>query len=369
MASTGVSTESFAQERKADYTGPRLKVAIIGCGGISETQLKAFEAMPDVEIVAGADINPLRLEVMKDKYGISALYADYHKMLKEIKPDAVTVCTPNAVHAPATIASLKAGAHVITEKPMAMSPKECQSMMDAAAKAKRKLAVGFQYRFHPATQMLRRARDQGQFGKVMFVKCQALRRRGIPNWGVFGQKHLQGGGPMIDIGVHVIEMAHYVMGSPKPVAATGKTWTYMGNKPNDVISMWPDWDWKTYTVEDLAIGHIRFDNGAVMQIEACFAGHIERDVWNFTLVGEKGGSTWDPTAIFTDRAGTMTNTTAAFLPEGDFFTLFKLKLRNFVDGVLHDQPLEAPGEAGAAVQKIVDGVYRSSDANKEVRIN
>ena len=193
MASTGVSTESFAQERKADYKGPRLKVAIIGCGSISETQLKAFEAMPDVEIVAGADTNPPRLEVMKDKYGISALYADYHKMLKEIKPDAVTVCTPNAVHAPATIASLKAGAHVITEKPMAMSPKECQSMMDAAAKAKRKLAVGFQYRFHPATQMLRRARDQGQFGKVMFVKCQALRRRGIPNWGVFGQKHLQGG--------------------------------------------------------------------------------------------------------------------------------------------------------------------------------
>ena len=369
MASTGVSTESFAREKKSHYKGPRLKLAMIGCGGISETQLRAFESMPDVEIVAGADINPHRLEIMKDTYGISALYADYHQMLKEIKPDAVSVCTPNAVHAPATIASLKAGAHVITEKPMAMSPQECQSMIDAAVKARRQLAVGFQYRFHPATQMLRRARDEGQFGNVMFVKCQALRRRGIPNWGVFGQKQLQGGGPMIDIGVHVIEMAHYVMGSPKPVAATGKTWTYMGNKPNDVISMWPDWDWKTYTVEDLAIGHIRFDNGAVMQIEACFAGHIERDVWNFTLVGEKGGSTWDPTAIFTDRAGTMTNTTAAFLPEGDFFTLFKLKLRNFVDGVLHDQPLEAPGEAGAAVQKIVDGVYRSSDANKEVRIN
>jgi predicted dehydrogenase len=368
MANSGVSTQSFARQDAADYKGPRLKVAIIGCGGISETQLKAFESMPDVDIVAGVDIDPRRLEVMKDKYSIPALYADYHKMLKEIKPDAVTVCTPNAVHAPATIASLKAGAHVITEKPMAMSPKECQAMMDAAARAKRKLAVGFQYRFHPATQMLRRARDEGQFGKVMFVKCQALRRRGIPNWGVFGQKHLQGGGPMIDIGVHVIEMAHYVMGSPKPVAATGKTWTYMGNKPNDVISLWPNWDWKTYTVEDLAIGHIRFDNGAVMQIEACFAGHIERDIWNFTLIGDKGGGTWDPTAIFTDRAGTMINTTPAFLPEGDFFTLFKLKLRNFVDSVLRDQPLEAPGEAGSAVQKIVDGVYRSSDAGREVRI-
>ena len=368
MAGTSVSTESFAREKKAAYKGPRLRMAIIGCGGVSEIQLKALQTMPDVEIVAGADINPQRLQSTKDKFALTALYTDYHKMLKEIKPDAVTVCTPNAVHAPATIAALKAGAHVITEKPMAMSPEECQSMIDAANKANRKLAVGFQYRFHPATQMLRRARDEGQFGKVMFVKCQALRRRGIPNWGVFGQKHLQGGGPMIDIGVHVIEMAHYVMGSPKPVAATGKTWTYMGNKPNDVSSMWPDWDWKTYTVEDLAIGHIRFDNGAVIQIEACFAGHIERDVWNFTLAGEKGGCTWDPPAIFTDRAGTMTHTTPAYLAEGDFFTLFKLKLQNFVDGVLRDQPLEAPGEAGAAVQKIVDGVYRSSEAGKEVRI-
>ena len=106
----------------------------------------------------------------------------------------------------------------------------------------------------------------------MFVKCQALRRRGIPNWGVFGQKKLQGGGPMIDIGVHVIEMAHYMMGSPEPVAAAGNTWTYMGNKKSAVVSQWPNWDYKTYTVEDLAIGQIRFDNGSILQIEASFAG-------------------------------------------------------------------------------------------------
>ena len=113
---------------------------------------------------------------------------------------------------------------------MAMNPDECEKMIAAAKKSKVKLAVGFQYRYHPNTQFLVRARDEGQFGNIMFMKCQALRRRGIPNWGVFGQKKLQGGGPMIDIGVHVIEMAHYFMGSPKPVAAVGNTWTYHGQQ-------------------------------------------------------------------------------------------------------------------------------------------
>ncbi len=349
--------------------GQKLRLAFIGCGGISELHIKTLQKFADVEIVGGADLNPERLEVMKNKYGFTKLYKDYHEMLKELKPAAVSVCTPNGVHAPATIAALAAGAHVITEKPMAMTPRECQDMIDAAKKANKKLVAGFQYRYHPATQMLKRARDAGEFGNIMFVKCQALRRRGIPNWGVFGQKHLQGGGPMIDIGVHVIEMAHYVMGSPRPIAASGKTWTYMGNKPSDVASQWPNWDWKTYTVEDLAIGQIRFENGALMQIEAAFAAHIEKDVWNFSLVGDKGGCNWDPPALFADHFGTMINSKPAFIADGNFDFLFQQKLRNFVDGCLTGSALEAPGEAGMAVQKILDGVYRSSDAGgKEVGI-
>jgi predicted dehydrogenase len=242
-------------------------------------------------------------------------------------------------------------------------------MIAAAKRARKKLAVGFQYRFHPNTQFLLRARDDGRFGKILFVKCQALRRRGIPNWGVFGQKHLQGGGPMIDIGVHVIEMAHYVMGSPTPIAAAANTWTYLGNKKSEVASMWPGWDYKTYTVEDLAIGQIRFDTGAIMQIEASFAAHIKEDVWNFSLLGEKGGCQWDPPQIFTDRAGTMINENPAFTgPRNDFAYLFDLKLRNWVDACLYNKPLAAPAEAGLAVQKILDGVYRAAAAGKEVAI-
>lgn len=370
MAEKTVSTESFAVEKKQAYTGKKLRVAFVGCGGISQTHLESMASMPDVEVVAGVDIKRDRLAIMKEKWGVTQLYEDWKTMLKEVKPDAVDVCTPNGVHAQPAIDAANAGCHVLVEKPMAMNPAECQKMIDAAAKNGKKLTVGFQYRYHPNTEFITRARDDGQFGNVMFVKCQALRRRGIPNWGVFGRKDLQGGGPMIDIGVHVIEMAHYVMGSPKPVAASGNTWTYLGNKKSDVVSQWPNWDYKTYTVEDLAIGQIRFENGAILQIEASFAAHIKEDVWNFTLMGDKGGASWDPPALFSDRAGTMINSQPAFLSnKTDFHSLFTSKIRNWVDGCLKGTSLRAPGEAGLAVQKILDGVYRSAEAGKEVKID
>lgn len=369
MAEKTVSTESLAMDSKKTYTGKKLRMAVIGCGGIAQTHMGALRSMPEVEVVAGCDILPERLETFKEKWGVTRLYEDWRKMLKDVELDAVTVCTPNGVHAPAAIDSSKAGLHVITEKPMAMNPRECQDMIAAAKKAGKKLCAGFQYRYHPNTQFLKKAADEGQFGNVMFVKCRALRRRGIPNWGVFGQKELQGGGPMIDIGVHVIEMAHYVMGSPRPVSASGNTWTFLGNKKSQTVSQWPNWDYKTYTVEDLAIGQIRFENGAIMQIEASFVNHIEKDVWNFELVGEKGGCTWDPPMIFRDQAGYMVNIAPGWVSKDvGFGTLFKTKLQNFVDACLKDTPLTAPGEAGMAVQKILDGVYRASDASKEVTI-
>jgi predicted dehydrogenase len=370
MAEKSVSTDSLAMETKKEYSGKKFRVAFIGCGGIAQTHLGAFATMPDVEIVAGVDVSPDRLSVMESKWGVTKLYDNWKTMLKEVKPDGVSVCTPNGVHAQPTIDALNSGSHVLVEKPMALDPAQCKKMIETARKNNKKLSVGFQYRYHPNTDVLTRARDAGEFGKVMFVKCQALRRRGIPNWGVFGQKELQGGGPMIDIGVHVIEMAHYVMGSPTPVAASGNIWTYLGDKKSEVASQWPNWDYKTYTVEDLAIGQIRFDNGAILQIEASFAAHIKEDIWNFTLMGDKGGANWDPPGIFTDRAGTMMNCYPGYVSsKTDFPSLFITKLRNWVDGCTKNTPLKASGEAGLAVQKMLDGVYRSAAAGKEVKID
>jgi len=346
----------------------KLRVAFIGAGGIAGTHMRYLDQMDDVEIVAQADISKESMDRWAEQYGIADSFTDYGEMLKKVKPDAVSVCTPNGNHAPATIAALKAGAHVIVEKPMAMNGREAQAMINAANKGKRKLVIGFQYRFDPKTQFIKNAIDGGQVGKVMYGRIQALRRRGIPNWGVFGRKDLQGGGPLIDIGVHALEMTHYAMGSPKPVAASGSTFTYIGDKKSDVVSQWPNWDYKNYTVEDLAIGQIRFENGAILSIEASFAAHIEKNEWNFTLMGEKGGTSWDPPGLFRDDNGYMVNTEPNWLPSGPAADCFAAKMRNFVEHVLYDKPTMAPAEHGLMVQKMLDGIYASAEKGGEVKI-
>ena len=365
------SVSTKMADANAAFTGKKLRVAIIGCGGIAQTHLGTYKKIPEVEIVAGVDILPERLKVMEEVWGVpkNALFTDWKKMLKVIKPDAVDVCTPNGVHCAPVVDACNAGCHAMVEKPMAMNPAECEKMIAAAKKNKVKLAVGFQQRYTPNTTALVEARDDGQFGKIMFVKCQALRRRGIPNWGVFGRKELQGGGPMIDIGVHILECAYAFMGSPKPVAASGNCWTYMGNKPSKTRNGWPNWDWKTYTVEDLAIGQIRFDNGAILQIESSFVAHMEKnDVMNFTAMGEKAGCDWETGTIYTDLNNLMVNAKPTYLGDNGWDVIFKAKLQNWVDAIRKGTPLGAPGEAGLAVQKMLDGIYRSAAAGKEVTI-
>ncbi len=341
-----------------------LRVGLIGAGGIGRHHLSYLAKMKDVELVAAADVSPACLEKVEQEFKVKKLYADWKVMLKEAGLDAVSVCTPNGMHCDPTIGALNAGCHVLVEKPLAMNAEEGERMLAAAKKNKKHLIIGFQWRFHPTTQMFKRASDAGIFGNVLYVRCQAIRRRGIPNWGVFGRKDLQGGGPMIDIGVHNMEMAHYVMGSPRPVAAAGQIFTYLGDKPSNVECSWPNWDHKTYTVEDLAVGHIRFENGAVMHVEASFAIHGP-DVWNFTLMGDKGGCQFDPATIYRDEAGTMYNQSPAFTAKRD---MFEIKMRGFVDTALYDKPTESPAEHGLMVQKMIDGVYASAAAGKEVAI-
>lgn len=356
------------RKKAATRKPKKMRIAFIGAGGIAGTHMRYLDQMDDVEIVAQADISKASMERWAEQYGIGASYTDYQKMLAEVKPDAVSVCTPNGAHAPATIAALNAGAHVIVEKPMAMSAREAQAMISAAKRKRRKLIIGFQHRYDPRTKFIKDAVDSGRMGKVLYGRVQALRRRGIPNWGVFGRKDLQGGGPLIDIGVHALEMTHFAMGSPKPVAASGQTFTYIGDRKSDVVSQWPNWDYKSYTVEDLAIGQIRFDNGALLSIEASFAAHIEKEEWNFTLMGEQAGATWDPPGLFSDDGGYMMNAGPKWLPSGPAADVFSAKMRNFVEHVLYGEPTMAPAEHGLMVQKMLDGIYESADKGREVKI-
>ena len=207
----------------------KLRYGFIGAGGIAGTHLRDLSRRDDVELVAMADISDTNMRGHQDRFDIPRTYSDWKEMLRVEALDAVSVCTPNRLHERAAIDAMKAGCDVLCEKPLAHSAKAGERMLTASRDLGRKLVIGFQYRFNPRTQFLRAATDDGQFGKILYTRVKALRRRGIPNWGVFGQNELQGGGPLIDIGVHVLEMAHYTMGSPEPVSASADMVTYIGN--------------------------------------------------------------------------------------------------------------------------------------------
>ncbi|MCY4657264.1 MAG: Gfo/Idh/MocA family oxidoreductase, partial [Gammaproteobacteria bacterium] len=203
----------------------KLRVAFIGAGGIAGTHMRYLREMDDVELVAASDVSEVAVKRRSEEFEIPHIYTDYENMLNDVDVDAISVCTPNGFHAPCTLAALEAGNHVLVEKPLAMNSEEGQQMVDKANQQGLKLVIGFQHRYEARTRFVKNAVDEGKLGKILYGRVQALRRRGIPNWGVFGRKELQGGGPLIDIGVHVLEMCHFTMGAPKPVAATGLTHT------------------------------------------------------------------------------------------------------------------------------------------------
>lgn len=339
----------------------KLRYGFIGAGGIAGAHLAELVRRDDVEVVAMADISEAAIARHQERFGVGAAYEDWNDMLAAEDLGAVSVCTPNRLHEQPTVDALNAGCDVLCEKPLADSAAAGERMVEAARRSGRSLVIGFQYRYNARTRFLRRAADAGQFGKVLYASIKALRRRGIPNWGVFGRKELQGGGPLIDIGVHVLEMAHYTMGSPEPVSAAADMFTYIGDKPsNRIESAWKGWDHRTYTVEDLAVGRIRFAGGAVAHIEAAFAAHIGGDEWNFTLMGDKGGATWDPPRVFRDEFGHMVDKSPGWLAESRS-PMFRSKMFNFVEHSLYGRPTLAPAEDGLAVQRMLDALYRSAE--------
>jgi len=362
-----MQTEVDALRTSEETVSKPLRIAIIGCGGIAQTHIRYLSKIPGVSIVAGADIAPAALDRMREKHGVDALYEDYNEMLKEVGHtfDAVSVCTPNGVHHAAAMAASNAGKHVICEKPMAMNAVQAQEMADAAKANGVEFVIGFQHRFEPRSKVLRDMVEAGAFGKILYVRAQALRRRGIPNWGVFGQKQLQGGGPMIDIGVHILETSHSIIGTPKPVSATGNTFTFLGNTDSKVKSVWAGWDHETYTVEDMAVGMIRFDTGTMLTIESSFVAHIEHDIFNLQIFGEKGGAIWDGSKIYTDLNDYMVNMTPSFIGDWD---MWDYKFQHFAGVARGERKNEAPAEHGIMVQKMLDGVYASAAAGREVEI-
>lgn len=346
------------------------KIAIIGVGGISEMHIASYLRNPDVELYAFCDINEKRLHEMGEKYGISRLYTDKDEMLRALPEiDAVSVCTWNSAHAPCAIAALNAGKHVLCEKPMATCAAEAQEMLDAAKKAGKLLMVGFVRRYERGSTLLRQLVSQDFFGELYYAKATYLRRNGNPG-GWFGDKSRSAGGPLIDLGVHVIDLTRYLMGNPRPVSVYGATFQKLFNRPNIITP-------KAYNstsagpndicdVEDLASAMIRFDNGAVLQVEASFSLNLKEDTGSVQLFGTKGGARLSPELeLYSEMNGVMTNVTPVCPPES-FNLEFQEEINHFVHCFSTGEPCRSPAEDGVQIMRILDAVYESGRTGHEV---
>ena len=249
------------------------KVGIIGCGGIANGKhMPALAKVKNCEMVAFCDIIPERAEKAAKDFGIqnAKVYTDYKELLKDETIDVVHVCTPNRSHSFITVDALEAGKHVMCEKPMAINSAEAKKMLDAAERTGKLLSIGYQSRFRDDSRYLKQEVEDGTFGDIYYAKATALRRRAVPTWGVFLNEYEQGGGPLIDIGTHALDLTLWMMNNYKPKYCVGTTYHKL-NEDQDQGNMWGNWEPEKFTVEDSAFGFIVMENGATIVLESAWA--------------------------------------------------------------------------------------------------
>lgn len=349
----------------------KIKIGIIGVGGISECHIASYLKNPDVELYAFCDINEKTLKLKGEKYGITKLYTDAEEMVNALPElDAVSVCTWNNAHKACTITALKAGKHVLCEKPMAMNKAEAEEMLSVAKECGKLLMIGFVRRHGNDAMTVREFIDSDTLGDLYYSKATYLRRNGNPG-GWFGDKSRSGGGPLIDLGVHVIDLVRFLMGNPKPVSVYGATFQKLFDRPNIKAG-------KNYTstdaaagdicdVEDLASALIRFDNGAVLSVEAAFSLNIKEDTGTVELFGTKGGAKLSPKLeIYNDINGYLTNISFDADTSMDFDQIFVNEINHFVDCINGKAECIAPAEDGVTLMAILDAIYESAKTGHEV---
>ncbi|PTQ57347.1 MAG: Myo-inositol 2-dehydrogenase 1 [Candidatus Carbobacillus altaicus] len=349
-----------------------LGIGVIGAGTISEHHLKAYASHPEARIFAIADLNRERAEQRAKQFGAERVYVDYRELLADPHVDAVSVCTWNNTHAEIALAALQAGKHVLVEKPMTKTVEEAEALVRAARDSDKVVQVGFVRRYGSTTEIVKSFVDAGDLGEIYYAKSSIIRRLGNPG-GWFADRERSGGGPLYDIGVHVIDLAWYLMGKPKPIAVTGSVYHKLGNRAHiRHLSFYKAADYRAdvNTVEDLALALIKFDNGASLYVDVSYTLHAKKDELTLVLYGDKGGVEVEPELmIVTERHNTIVN----LLPQVDFTTFdfafgFRSEIHWFIDSVLGRKQTLSPPEDGLEVMKMLSAVYRSAEEGRELRL-
>lgn len=363
----------------------KVKVGVVGCGGIFEQKhlpnLQKFGNL--CEVTAVCDIVEQRALDAAEKFGLPAekVFTNYKDLLLLDDVDAVYVLTPNVSHRPITVDAFESGKHVLCEKPMAATAVDAQAMMDAWKKSGKKFTIGYQNRFRPEVQMLKKSCDAGELGEIYYAKAHAVRRKAVPTWGVFPDKSKQGGGPLIDIGTHALDMTLWMMDNYEPVSVRGSVFYKLGNLPEAAEgNMFGPWDPETYEVEDSAMGMVTMKDGSTVYLEASWALNVRdsREA-STTLCGTKAGaeilsgmSYAKDTLIFnrthngmlTEEELSATGNIAYFA--GNMSEPGAFEAKQWLEAILYNkEPLVRPEQA-FVVTKILDGIYQSAAAGKEI---
>lgn len=354
----------------------KLRIGIIGCGGIANGKhMPSLKKLDNVEMVAFCDLILERAQEAAEKYGIhgAKCYEKYEDMLANEKLDVVHVCTPNNAHAPASIAAMEAGCHVMCEKPMAKTVAQAQSMLDAQKRTGKKLTIGYQNRYRPDSTYLKKACARGDLGEIYYAKATALRRRAVPTWGVFLDEEAQGGGPLIDIGTHALDLTLWCMDNYKVKSVKGSVYKKLGDQ-KETGNAWGDWDPEKYTVEDSAFGFITMENGATIVIESSWAiNMLDTKEAITTLAGTKAGADMnDSLRINYVDFGKQVVAKPALTAAGVAFYDAKgdnpaeLEAKQWIDAIINDtDPCVLPQQAFVVTQ-ILEAIYESAKTGKEI---
>ncbi|MCI9133376.1 MAG: Gfo/Idh/MocA family oxidoreductase [Lachnospiraceae bacterium] len=353
----------------------KLRVGIVGCGSIANGKhLPAMKRHGGFEIVAFCDLIEERAQKTREEYGTedARVYTDFQELVKE-DLDAVYVLTPNNAHAPAAIAALKAGKHVMCEKPMAKTYGEAKAMVEAAKESGKLLTIGYQNRYRKDSAFLKRFCEDGEMGEIYFAKAHAIRRRAVPTWGVFIDEEKQGGGPLIDIGTHALDLTLWMMDNYEPASVTGSTFRKLADQ-KETGNAFGDWDPEKFTVEDSAFGYIKMKNGAAIFLESSWAlNSLEVDEAKTSLCGTRAGADMkDGLRINRVQYGRQCIEKPELRPGGvDFFAGDEdrpedVEQQVFYRAVACGEPLVVQPEQAMVVTQILEAIYESAKTNKTI---
>jgi len=363
----------------------KFRVAIVGTGMIGSTaHAPAWSSLTDdVEVVATADILPERAESVAAGFNIPNHYGDWEKMLKEMQPDIVSVCTPNCYHKPITIGALKSGAHVLCEKPIAPGYADAKEMYDVAESVGRELFITQTARFSGDSFAAKEYAANGMLGDMYYAETATLRRRGIPKWGVFHIKEHNAGGPVYDIGVHALDMLLWVMGNPKVTAVSGQTVLKFGNKDENLATSLFDsgadagllfepkpYDYRDFDVEDFASGYMRLEGGGSLVLRTSWAANVEQGAGSTFILGTEGGLMFEPLRYISNQGKYMTSSVPQ-VPRnpGKAFSGHYMYVSHAVRTLRGEEEKIVKREEVLNVIRALDGLYASAEVGHEVTID